>query len=94
MERIANDAIKSFDKKGPSADEQLHYPWPDHDISKGEIAEEFAALKRAVQDRRCATAAATRRQPNQPTASNTKRRQNDVLSVLFWLVPGRPERSY
>lgn len=59
MERIANDALKSFDRHGPASDEQIHYPWPEHDIKKGEITEEFEALKRAVQGRRCATTTTT-----------------------------------
>jgi hypothetical protein len=33
-------------------DEHLSYPWPSHDIKKGEISEELAALKRAVRSRR------------------------------------------
>jgi hypothetical protein len=47
MDRTAADAINKQMGVSP-ADAELLYPWPEHDIAKGEIAEEFDALKRAV----------------------------------------------
>ena len=66
MDRLAADQLKTNKSVHlPPADpndDSLHYPWPSHDPAKGEIREEFAALKQSFALRRsvplCTTAAA------------------------------------
>lgn len=65
MDRLAADQLKTNKSVHlPPADpndDSLHYPWPSHDPTKGEIREEFAALKQNFARRSvplCTTAAA------------------------------------